>query len=48
VLREAKEEKKQSGACAEYANMVVSVFNQENQKTSDLFDPMVKEKLDKR
>jgi hypothetical protein len=28
--------------------MVVSVFNQENQKTSDLFDPMVKEKLDKR
>jgi hypothetical protein len=48
VLREAKDEKKQSGACAEYANMVVSVFNQENQKTSDLFDPMIKDRLEKR
>jgi hypothetical protein len=38
VLEAAKEEKKQSGGCAEYANMIVSVFNQDNMKTSDLFD----------
>jgi len=34
----------QSGGCAEYANMIVSVFNQDNMKTSDLFDAIVKER----
>jgi hypothetical protein len=46
VLKEQKIEKLQSGSCNEYSNMVVSVFNQENQDTKDLFDDMVKDRLD--
>jgi hypothetical protein len=36
VLMELKTEKLQSGGSAEFANMVVSCFNQENQKTDFL------------
>lgn len=35
TLKELKEEKIQSGGCAEFANMVVSVFNQENQRNTN-------------
>lgn len=48
VLKEAKTEKIQSGGCAEYANMIVSVFNQDNMKTSDLYDAIVKDHKDRK
>lgn len=48
VLKEAKTEKIQSGGCAEYSNMIVSVFNQDNMKTSDLYDKIVKDFKDRK
>lgn len=48
VLKEAKKEKLESGGCAEYANLVVSVFNQDNQKTWEMVDSNVEKKLNEK